>query len=644
MSDAILTDGRRADRPRRAIPVFIWVIALVGALLLPGVARGSTFNATTVSMSPDGSRVYVGFDGLGFSAFSRDPASGALTLLGSPSGSSGGGPLYGPSIATTADGSSVYGVDSASNQLLQYGITSEGVASQGSYPVLADPMTAKAPIVLATSPDGTSVYVLTYGYGPAGSVAISSRGAITTYHRDPASGNLSLVGTDILTEGSFVTSVLVSPDGKFVYVGAVSGVDVFSRDATTGALTLLGREGPAVTTMAMSPDGGFVYVVGPALGAATSNAVTVLQRDSVTGALTQVEQITNGSGGVSSLSEMWGAATSSDGDCLYVTSRSDNSIGTFTRDQATGALTFAGSLTEGVAGVSGLSDARQVTTSSDNRNVYVASPGDSGVGVFARYPGTCSLSFVQLAQDVFSLGSPTVDSAQGVATLPVSTQTPGTLQVATVAAADQGQSGAGASTTPVHVGAGTTNLSIVPDAQDEVTLERQGQLPVNAAVTFVPDRGVARTKSTSIVLSKARGATSKEARSKIRRALLKFLIPKGKGARIETLLHRHSYRVRFASPEAGRLKVQWLAPASPARAKKGTSAESSSTKKARRVIVAGATHQFSKSTTSTIKIKLTARGHIRLEGTRRLKLTAFASFTPKREKPVAVTRSFTLRR
>jgi DNA-binding beta-propeller fold protein YncE len=383
-------------------------------------------------------RVYAGFNGVGFSIFGRDASTGRLTILGEAPGTPTGGGLFQPSIAGTPDGASLYGVDGQGNRLLQYAPAIGGIVSEQTYPVLADPTIAKDPIVLTVSPDGSSVYVLTYGVQPGTGTGVLSDGKINVFLRDPTTGNLSLVGTTPLDTSPILAGAIgldpvVSPDGHFVYVVSLSGpggVYVLSRDPATGALTPLGKDGDLAggITMAMSPDGNFVYQTGPSSQLSVmGSAISVLARNASTGRLTPVSEVQNGTGGVSGLSDMWGVAVSPDGRCVYATSRADNSLAYFMRDSTTGALTFAGVVTEG-GGITGLSNARGLTVSPDGTNVYVASPGDNGLAVFARNSTTCVPTFLQLVQDLFTLAQPAVNQTSGTATLPVNVDTPGTLE------------------------------------------------------------------------------------------------------------------------------------------------------------------------------------------------------------------------
>ena len=162
----------RAASLTHAIIVRAALLLLVSWVLLPSASFASTGNAATVAVSADGTRVYAGFDGVGFSVFSRDPSTGELTLLGEAPGAPPGGGLFDSAIAVSPDNANLYGVD-GQDSLLQYAPTSGGVLEQQSYPVLANTMIAKDPVTVAVSPDGSSVYVLTYGYGLANSVAVT---------------------------------------------------------------------------------------------------------------------------------------------------------------------------------------------------------------------------------------------------------------------------------------------------------------------------------------------------------------------------------------------------------------------------------------------------------------------------------------
>ena len=240
-------------------------------VLVPATASATSATATSVIVSPNGNLVYAGFNGVGFSVFSRNPSTGQLSVLGAAPGAPTGGGLFNPSLALSPDGTNIYGVDGQGNQLLQYAAASGGVATQQSYPVLADATMAKDPITLTVSPDGSSVYVLTFGvqYGSSG---VTSDGKISVFQRDASTGNLTLVETTPLDTspnfgGAVGTDAVMSPDGEFIYVSsesAAGGIYVLGRNTTTGTVTVQEGDGNlnAGNALAISPDGNYVYETG----------------------------------------------------------------------------------------------------------------------------------------------------------------------------------------------------------------------------------------------------------------------------------------------------------------------------------------------------------------------------------------------
>jgi WD40 repeat protein len=607
------------------------LLALVVWLLHTAASMAGTFNAATVSVSPDGTRVYSGFNGRGFSVFTRDPTTGDLTVLGEASGTPGGGGLFQPAIAVSPDSASVYGVDGMSNQLLQYGSGAGGVVQQETYPVLADPTAAKDPITLTASPDGVSIYVVTYGVQFGTGIGVSSDGKVNAFHRDPTTGNLTLVGTTPLGSGGHAGEVgtvpVLSGDGKFFYVADTFGVAVLSRDLSTGALTFVGDDGGVSSggvngaiAIAISPDGNFIYGAGPpSQNSAASSAISVLSRNATTGRLTPVSQVENGLGGVSGLSDIWGLAVSPDGQCVYAASRAEGSLAYFTRNTMTGALTFGGVGTEGNGGVTGLANAREVSVSPDGKDVYVASANDDGVAVFTRNAMTCAPSFVELVQDLFELGQPAVNQSQGTATLPVTADTAGTIAFSVQPLGGASRAAHRAQLVQV-TGPGMVNVPIAVTGQAAEELDRLHKLNVKATVTFTASGGTPTTKATVLQLVKTPPSATT-----IRKALLKALVPSGRKARIRAMLRNRGYRSPFNAPDAGQLVIGWyLVPGG--------------------ALLARASVTFSTAQTAVVKISLTTRGHQLLNGASRLRVTGKASFKLLDGQLVTVKRRFRLRR
>src|SRR5205823_4653926 len=144
-----------------------------------------------------------------------------------------------------------------------------------------------------------------------------------------------------------------------------------------------------------SPDGAHVYVAGR-----NDDSLAVFSRDAATGALTYVEIQRDGYAGV--VQGLLGAkavAVSPDGAHVYAAGSLENAVAVFGRDAATGKLTFIEVQREGQNGVLGLFGAKAVTVSLDGANLYVAGGYDDALVVFDRNPETGMLTSVQLLED-----------------------------------------------------------------------------------------------------------------------------------------------------------------------------------------------------------------------------------------------------
>lgn len=293
------------------------------------------FRSVAVTVSPDGRDVYVAsFFGDAVVAFRRDLASGSLTFTES---------LFGGAAGTL-------------------GLTQlEAVA---------------------VSPDGASVYVASFGDN-----------AVTALSRDPSSGRLTLIDTEIEGQGGVTgvfraAGVCVSPDGANVYAvgGGDDGLAVFRRDAATGALDFVeaffdGLDGVAglITPVAVaaSPDGHDVYGLG-------DNGVAHFRRNADSGRLTFANVQTEGVVNESGTSGPTGLAVSPDGEFVYVTRDGDDTLGVLKRDAADGSLQFVETHVDGQDGIDGLAGPTAVAVSPDSRSVYVAAQFDDAVAAFQR--------------------------------------------------------------------------------------------------------------------------------------------------------------------------------------------------------------------------------------------------------------------
>ena len=186
-------------------------------------------------------------------------------------------------------------------------------------------------------------------------------------------------------------SLTVSPDSKHLYVispGVNSALITFSRDISTGSLTLVGvhkngEEGieglRSVNEVVVSPDGAHVYVAGK-----YDDVIVIFSRDTSTGALTFLDAHRESDDSGTEFSRLNFVNVSPDGDYLYASD--DDSIRVFSRDISTGSLTFVG-----VHEIK--SKPHSASISHDGKNMYIKTVHD--LIVFSREPSTGALTLIE---------------------------------------------------------------------------------------------------------------------------------------------------------------------------------------------------------------------------------------------------------
>lgn len=352
------------------------------ALRGPGPYVGSR----ALAVSPDGRNLYVASSlSDAIAVFRRNPKTGALTQ---PSGAAGCVALQGADGCGTA-----VGLD--------------------------------APNSVAVSPDGRTVYA-----------TARDSSSIAVFHRSPKTGRLTqLPGAEGCLTGlpqpapvcgagralAYPDVVVVSPDGRNVYVGAFFGNAVvnFAVNPATGGLTQLSGSAGCIAEgatngcalgialgnpegLGISNDGATVYAA-----AASSSAVAILTRDVTTGALAQVKidagcianaPLTGCRQGV----QLGGAnavAVSPRRGTVYISSF-QNSVTSFAAAFGTLAQLPGTSACLVYLRAVGCSFGRAIeapegiTVSPDGRNVYAASIFSNAVDVLVRNPKTGAVAQV----------------------------------------------------------------------------------------------------------------------------------------------------------------------------------------------------------------------------------------------------------
>lgn len=244
------------------------------------------------------------------------------------------------------------------------------------------------------SSDGADVYV-----------ASNASDAVVWFDRDPVTGRLTFMGSYVDGVGSVdglhnCADVAVSPDGANVYTAAQGdgAIAVFNRDPLSGALTwveahfddLAGVDGLArVFDVMVSPDGKNVYA-----GSIDDDAVAVFSRDPATGRLTFIEAQVNWVGGVSGLNSVINVGMDSQGEHLYAAAMWSHAVTVFSRDQASGALTYIDSFYH-----PDLQGTANVVLGFDDEQAFVAGKSGDTLLVLDRDPVTGLLSHVETHAD-----------------------------------------------------------------------------------------------------------------------------------------------------------------------------------------------------------------------------------------------------
>lgn len=199
---------------------------ITGALkLINVIAAGG--RATSVTLDPTGKFAYVtdggqnsdGSNGLNVSMYTINGTTGALSSIGTVTAG-----LAPSSIAIDPSGRFAYVANKGSNDVSMYTINGTSGALSSSGPIAA----GTGPSSVAVHPSGSFAYVVN---------SIS----VLVYVIDPNTGVLTSRGA-IAAGGN---SIAIHPSGKYAYVtnSGSNKVSMYSIDATTGLLTLIGTIG-----------------------------------------------------------------------------------------------------------------------------------------------------------------------------------------------------------------------------------------------------------------------------------------------------------------------------------------------------------------------------------------------------------------
>ncbi len=309
---------------------------------------------------------YVANQKSGISAYSVDPASGALKpIAGSPFPSGANS----TAIAAGPDGRFIYVADSYLNAIQVYTVDQTTGALHRLFAVHP---AGSQPGALALHPSGKWLYA-----------ANKFSGNVSAYKINFATGALTEIQGSPFAAGGWSFAIAVDPTGRFAYVADYQGnrIVAFAIDQATGALNAIGSV-PAATNpdcLAISPNGNMLYA--GTIGSSVES-IAAFHIDPNTGSLSAGPVLSFPSGvGTFSL------AFDPYGRWLYSANGVSGTTSLY-RPDATGALTF-------VQNASSVGDhaPNQVVVDPSGQFVYLADMSGS-VMAFKIDPSTGTLTAV----------------------------------------------------------------------------------------------------------------------------------------------------------------------------------------------------------------------------------------------------------
>lgn len=295
--------------------------------------EGSPYNtgSGSVALASDSvhGRLYVANSSSGnISGFAIDLKSGGLSPISS---SSFGAESGMDSLSMTPDGGFLYAVTGNSANLWGYSVDSGGALTPtGLLPTLIDASATKSSSVVV-DPSGKYIYTTT-----GNSVSANIYG----FSRDSATGAATLLAGFPMPVAGLANKTTFDPSGKFLLVtgtnefGLKGGIEIFSLDGSSGALSLLVgpvQVGTDPAGILVDASGKYVYV--PNTADVTISAFVL---DSASGMLSVIAGSPFPSGGNGNVNGPLGIAVGS--SFAYVCNAS-NDVSVFSINTSTGALT-----------------------------------------------------------------------------------------------------------------------------------------------------------------------------------------------------------------------------------------------------------------------------------------------------------------
>jgi len=358
---------------------FVGLAGVTGVDLVPGTTGPWLATASVVDNS--------------VSVFARDPVTG--DLIGQTRVSSGdilsGQPLQldgAQSVQASHDGRFLYVASRVSDSVTVLSLTETagGEPELGLVQTVTGLTGLNQAVDLILSPDATQQHLY---------VAGANDNAIAVFARNDSSGMLTWdpsiqsvqQGVGAVSGLIDVSGLLLSPDGLHLYAlsPTSASITLFTRDTASGELNwqrtydeldfAVGMQGAA--SAVFDQNGQYLY-----LSALIDNRILVLQRDSnpASGELSLASVVEQGVAGANGLVGAGELAITADNVHLYVTSESASTIAWYIRDAANGSLEFAGLR----GNQTGLGGATGLVIDDTLQQLLIAGTGDAAISQYQR--------------------------------------------------------------------------------------------------------------------------------------------------------------------------------------------------------------------------------------------------------------------
>jgi 6-phosphogluconolactonase (cycloisomerase 2 family) len=229
--------------------------------------------ATAAAVSPSGKLLYVANDTAGnISAYSINATTGVLTAVAGSPFAAGTKPV---ALGVDPSGKFLYVVNSGSDNVSGFSIGTSGALTAISGSPFA---VGTTPLFLAVTTSDKFVYV-----------ANSGSKNVSAFSLNRTTGALTAVSGSPFAAETKPSAVAADPSSKFVYVtnSGSNNISEYKLNATTGALTAISGSpasaGEAPSSVTVDPSGKFVFA-----GNKTSDDVSMYTLSSSTGALTAI--------------------------------------------------------------------------------------------------------------------------------------------------------------------------------------------------------------------------------------------------------------------------------------------------------------------------------------------------------------------